>query len=180
MSNGYPANAAKLATTNAASRSNAPLNSTTSNTQSKTVNTYLKSKVMSATPQELRLMLLDGALRFARQGREGLTNKNFEASFNGFSQCREIIIELMTGIRPDTDPDLANKVKSLYSFMYKHLVEGVHEKDFKKIDEVITLLEYERETWTMAMDKAAQELAGTISPPPASSGDGPLSRPIAA
>jgi len=125
--------------------------------QSKTVNAYLRSKVMSASPQELRLMLLDGAIRFANQGREALATKNFEVSFNGFSSCREIIIELLTSIRANLNPELASRMKALYSFMYKHLVEGVHEKDFTKIDSVIELLTFERETWVMAVQKAADE-----------------------
>ncbi|MEI7658665.1 MAG: flagellar export chaperone FliS [Phycisphaerae bacterium] len=139
-------------------------------------NAYLRTKVLSASPQELRLMLLDGAIKFGNQGREALVRKDFETSFNGFSQCREIIIELMTSIRPDCDRDLSEKVRSLYGFMYKHLVEGVHEKDFAKIDEVLRLLAYERETWVMAMEKvaadkattapAAGEPAGKIAPAP--------------
>ncbi|MEO1059304.1 MAG: flagellar export chaperone FliS, partial [Actinomycetota bacterium] len=31
-------------------------------------NPYLKTKVMTASPEELRLMLYDGALKFCRQG----------------------------------------------------------------------------------------------------------------
>jgi flagellar protein FliS len=141
------------------------------NPQARSANAYLRTMVMSASPQQLRLMLLDGALKFVRQGREGLVNKNFEASFTGFSQGREIIIELMTSLRPDCDPLLAERVRGLYSFLYKHLVEGVHEKDFAKIDEVIRLLDYERETWMLAMEKAVEEQgrspagpASTLSP----------------
>ncbi|MCX5691311.1 MAG: flagellar export chaperone FliS [Planctomycetota bacterium] len=140
--------------------------SASNNANARSANAYLKTKVLTASPQELRLMLLDGAIKFAQQGREGLANKNFEASFNGFSQCRDIIIELMTSIRPDCERDLAEKVKSLYSFMYKHLVEGVHEKDFKKIDEVVRLLDYERETWVLAMEKAASETGTGGTPRP--------------
>ncbi len=144
--------------------------------QNGAANAYLRTKVLSATPQELRLMLLDGAIRFGNQGREALERKDFEASFNGFSQCREIIIELMTSIRPDCDRDLSEKVRSLYGFMYKHLVDGVHDKDFTKIDEVLRLLAYERETWVLAMEKAASEkgvaapaaadTAGKVEPKP--------------
>jgi flagellar secretion chaperone FliS len=125
--------------------------------QQRSTNAYLKNRVLSASPAELRLMLLDGALKFAHQGRDGLATRNFEACFTGFTQCREIIIELMTGIRPDCDPQLATKVRDLYGFMYRHLIEGSHEKNIEKIDQVITLLEYERETWVLAMEKAANE-----------------------
>ena len=41
-------------------------------------NPYLKTKVMTAGPAELRLMLFDGALKFAEQGRKGLADKDYE------------------------------------------------------------------------------------------------------
>ena len=52
------------------------------------------------TVSSVPVLLLDGALRFARQGREGLEKKDFEAVFNGFSQCRNIITELIVTMRP--------------------------------------------------------------------------------
>ncbi len=128
-----------------------------SNQYAKSANAYLRTRVMTATPEELRLLLIEGAIKFARQGREGLNVKNFEASFNGFSQCREIIMELATSIRTEPNPALAEQVRSLYLFMYKHLVEGVFEKDMKKVDTVIELLEYERETWVLLMQQVASE-----------------------
>jgi len=120
-------------------------------------NAYLRSKVMSASPEELRLLLLDGALRFTRQGRDGLVNKNFEASFNGFSQARAIVMELMNSIRPEVDPDLCAKVSGLYTFLYLQLVEAGHERSIPKTEKVIELLEYERETWVLLMEKVAKE-----------------------
>ena len=64
-------------------------------------NAYLRTKVLTASPEELRLLLLDGAIKFARQGREGLAARNYEASFNGISQCRNIVLELLTTIKPE-------------------------------------------------------------------------------
>ena len=42
-------------------------------------NAYLRTQVMSASPAELRMMLLDGAVKFARQGRQGLAEQNHDA-----------------------------------------------------------------------------------------------------
>lgn len=128
---------------------------------------YLRTKVLTAGPEELRLMLLDGALRFTRQGREGLVNKDYEASYAGFTKCRNILMEL-TNVKPDVDPELKRRVTSVYMFMYVHLTEGSFEKDLAKVDKVIELLEYERETWVLAMQAAAKErgsVAGTIGQP---------------
>ena len=112
-------------------------------------------------------MLLEGAIKFVRQGRAGLEKKDYEAVFNGLSACRNIIMELMTTIRVDPNPQLAESVKSLYTYMYTLLVEGGHEKDLKKLDTVIELLEYERETWVLLMQKLASERgAGKADAPP--------------
>lgn len=120
-------------------------------------NAYLRTKVLTASPEELRLMLLDGAIKFARQGRDGLVGGDHEAAYNGLSQCRNIVFELLTTVREDLDPELAGNVKALYTYLYKTLVDASFEKDIAKADVVIELLGYERETWVMLMQKLAEE-----------------------
>ncbi|HLP83512.1 MAG TPA: flagellar export chaperone FliS [Phycisphaerales bacterium] len=138
-----------------------------SNPKAQQANAYLRTKVMSASPEELRLMLLEGAIKFAQQGREGLLTKNFEQSFNGISSCRDIVFELMTTIRAEINPELAANIKGLYTFIYTQLIEGSHEKDVAKVEKAIELLEYERETWVLLMQRLAEERAGQIAPAPA-------------
>lgn len=130
-------------------------------------NAYLKTKVLTATPEELRLMLLDGAIKFARQGRDGVARKDYEASFTGLSQSRDIVMELITTVRDEVDPELAAKVRSLYTYIYTLLVEGSFEKDVAKCDKAIELLDFERETWALLMQRLAEERRGETTPRPA-------------
>lgn len=140
---------------------------------------YLRSKVMSASPEELRLLLLDGALRFARMAQAGLEDRNFEQAYNGFTQCRAIVLELSTTIDTERAPELAQKVGALFDYMYAELVSASLEKDPARVSKVIELLEFERETWVMAMDKlAAERAADHASAHPAASPAG-LPRPAA-
>ncbi len=118
---------------------------------------YLRSQVMSATPAELRLLLLDGAIRFAHQGRQGLIDKNYEQSFEGISQCRAIVTELAVGVNRQVDPDLCDRVTSLFMFMFGELTEASMQKDPERVQGVIELLEFERETWKLAMDRVKQD-----------------------
>lgn len=120
-------------------------------------NAYLRTKVLTASPEELRLMLLDGALKFLRQGRDAMVRKDHEGTFNGISRCRDIILELLNGVKPEPDRELYNRVTGLYTFMYTTLVEANLEKDVTKCDKVIELLEYERETWVLLMAKLVEE-----------------------
>lgn len=136
-------------------------------------NAYLRTRVMTATPEELRLMLLEGAVRFCRQGRDGMASKDWEGSFNGFSKCRAILTELMSSMRPEIDPELCQRLNSLYTYLYVQLVEAAHEKSVPKADKVVELLEYERDTWVLLMDKLRQEKSGpTPTPEPAGAGVG--------
>ncbi|MEQ8843665.1 MAG: flagellar export chaperone FliS [Phycisphaerales bacterium] len=122
---------------------------------------YLRSQVMSASPAELRLMLLDGAIKFAHQGKQGLIDKNYEQSFEGISQCRAIITELAVGVDRKADPELCDRVTSVFMFMFGELTEAGLEKSPDRVQRVIELLEFERETWKMAMDRVKQDGAKT-------------------
>lgn len=122
-------------------------------------NAYLRTKVLTASPAELRLMLIDGAIRFAEQGRDGLREKDYEKVYNGISRSQKIIMELINSLDHEADPELCQRLSGLYTFMYTRLIGASSEKDPSRVDEVLELLRYERETWTMLMEKLAEENA---------------------
>ncbi len=132
------------------------------------INAYLRTQVMSATPAELRMMLLDGAIKFARQGRQGLAEKNHELVYTGFSQARAIVTELMTSMRHEVDPDLCERVRSLYAYMFQELVAASLESDIARADNVINPLEFEAETWRMLLEKLKTDEKGAPKPAAAS------------
>lgn len=138
-------------------------------------NTYLKTRVLTASPEELRLLLLDGAIKFARQGREAIDRKDFEGIYNGVSQCRSIVAELVTSIRDDADPELAERIRSVYTFMFRELIDIGLNRDGPRLDRVIELLEYERETWALLMDKLARERSTPAAPAQSTVGRAALS-----
>jgi flagellar secretion chaperone FliS len=112
---------------------------------------YLRTRVMTSSPAELRLLLLDGAIRFAEDGREGLVEGDQELLYAGFSQCRNILLELVSSVREEVDPVLSQRVRGLYTYMFRRLVEARLDENVEAVDEVIELLRYERETWVMLM-----------------------------
>mgnify|MGYP001200787045 CR=1 FL=1 len=132
-------------------------------TPARNANAYLRTRVLTASPEELRLMLLDGAIKFARQGRDGMAARNHEATYLGISQCRNIVFELLTTIREDVAPELAQNVKALYTFLYSQLVDAHHDRDLDKLDKAIELLEYERETWVLLMQKLTEERGSAVA-----------------
>ena len=122
-----------------------------------TPNAYLKTKVMTASPAELRLMLFDGAIRFAEQARCGLERKDYEACYVGATRCQAILLELINSLKPEHDPELCERLASLYTFLYMQMVKATTERNAALVDEVLGLLRFERETWTMLMQRLADE-----------------------
>lgn len=125
--------------------------------ETKTPNPYLKTKVMTASPAELRLMLFDGAIKFLDQGKTGLEEHDFESAYNGIHRCQNIVMELITSLKPDVDQSLCEKLSALYTFMYSHLVQALTERSAEKCNDVLKLLRYERDTWALLMRKLADE-----------------------
>ncbi len=116
-----------------------------------TPNEYLKTKVLTASPAELRLMLFDGALKFCRQAQQALTQRNFEDSFAAVNKAKNIILELDNSLNHDTDPDICGKLSALYVYLFRLLVDTNLERSPEPLQQCINLLEYERETWQMVL-----------------------------
>ena len=96
--------------------------------------------------------------------------------FTGFSKARAIITELISGLNPEVDPDLYERLTGLYTFMFTRLVDASSEKSIAIIDEVVELLRYERETWSLLVENLALEntAAATVKElPSVSSGEAP-------
>jgi flagellar protein FliS len=123
-------------------------------------NAYLRDAVMTASPEQLQLMLYDGAIRFATQGRDAILAQNHEQAFEKLSRAQKIVLEMERGLRPDIAPELCARMSGLYLFIYRKLVDGCVDHDPGPIDEAVELLGFERETWALLLDKIARESGG--------------------
>ncbi|MDW8263645.1 MAG: flagellar export chaperone FliS [Phycisphaerales bacterium] len=121
---------------------------------------YLRTKVLTATPEQLQMMLYDGAIRFSEQGKAALERKDYEASYNALSRAQKIIAELLCGLKHELAPELCGRLASLYNFVFRRLVEANINHDCKALDEALQILRYQRETWAMLMDKLGKTRAG--------------------
>jgi len=124
---------------------------------------YLKTKVFTATPEQLQLMLFDGALRFGEQAKLALEQKNFEHSYNMISRVQKIIAEMQSCLKPSIAPDLCGKLSALYSYVYRKLVEASIDHTISALDEALNLLRYQRETWVMLLDQLGKTKAAAAA-----------------
>jgi flagellar secretion chaperone FliS len=126
-------------------------------------NEYLRSAVMTATPEQLHLMLYDGAIRFTKQGIEGIRTKKWEDSYNGFTRAQKIILEMINALNYDVDRKLCERMASLYHFIYRKLIEASVDRNPKPAEEALEVIVYQRQTWVMLMERMRQDRAGPTS-----------------
>ena len=119
--------------------------------------TYLETEVLTATPQKLQLMLSDGALRFVELARHHWKNDKDEEACEALIRAQRIVTELLSGLNKDVDADLAGKVASIYLFVFRTLLAAHNERDEEKLDDVVRILNIERETWRQVCEKLGAE-----------------------
>src|SRR5690606_29093411 len=143
-------------------------------------NPYFRNQVLTATPEKLRLLLLDGCIRFMENGREGMLAKDYEKMYDGISQARDIVMELISGMKPEANPDLCDKLGALYTFVFKHLTEAGFEKSVDKMDECLKIMRYERDTWAQLCEQLWKERGQQTSDPSAPSAMPQATSPVRA
>ena len=140
-------------------------------------NPYLRDAVLTATPEQLQLMLYDGAIRFASQARDALEKKDYAASHEGLTRAQAIIMEMLNGLNYDVNRELCERVASVYMFLHRRLVDANVNHDVAAIDDALQVLRIERETWRIVVEKISQagdDAAAETDPPHVESEEAPV------
>ena len=139
-------------------------------------NGYLENEAKTATPQKLRLMLIDGAIRFARLAATAVKKGNDADCCETTSRCRSIVSDPIGSIhRPDED--LHQQIIAIYVFVFQKLTEGQHNKDVGCFQDAIEVLEQERDRWQQVCAKYPGKIPGQPPTPKRPTGPPPASIP---
>lgn len=127
-------------------------------------NPYLRDAVLTATPEQLQLMLYDGAIRFCNQARDAIGRKDFETSYDRLTRAQNIILEMQNGLRYDINRELCSRVSAIYSFLYRKLLDANINRSVSEIDDALRVLQIERETWQLLVEKVNRIRQGDEAP----------------
>ena len=110
---------------------------------------YQNNSVMTASPEELTLMLYNGAIKFCNLGKEAIEKKDIQASHKNIVKAQAIIQELRVTLDPNYS--ISAEMKRLYEFIEQLLLEANLKKDIEKLDQALELIRDFRDTWQEAM-----------------------------
>ena len=133
---------------------------------------YLESKILTAPPHRLHLMLIEGALRFGRQADGLLRQGDTTAAAAPLLRVIDIVGEMLAGVR-EKKTDINKQLTSLYWYLFRRVSEAKLNSDSEKLAEALRLLEFERQTWLAVCERFSSGpaiLAKTDNPAPAAPG----------
>lgn len=117
---------------------------------------YKRAQIETATPEQLLLMLYDGAIKYLTVAKEALGENNYQVSHQQILKAEAIVLELMSVLDMDVGGELALNLYNLYDFMYRHLIQANLQKSTTHLDDVMALLHQLRGAWQEAGEIVGQ------------------------
>jgi flagellar protein FliS len=109
--------------------------------------TYRETAVTTQNRGRLIVMLYDGAIKFLRQAIQDIRQGDLAAKGTHLARAQDIIFELNTVLDMEKGGQIAQNLRSLYTFMQRHLSQANIRKDTAMIQEVIGMLEELNQSW---------------------------------
>lgn len=122
-----------------------------------TANAYKRQQIMTASPEELTLMLYNGAIRFVKESIQALEQKNLEKSHHANIRAQNIVREFM--LTTDTSYEISKNWLLLDEYILHCLVQGNIKKDTEQLEQAEKLLTEFRDTWVQAMKQVRLDRA---------------------
>lgn len=113
-------------------------------------NVYKNNSINYASKEQLLLMLVDGAVKFAKIGRQAILDKDVKKAHENIVKTENIFYELMVTLDIEKGGDWAKSLMQVYDYIVSELIQANIRKDVKIMDEVIPLIENIRDTWEQA------------------------------
>lgn len=113
---------------------------------------YQGSKVNTANPAELTLMLYEGAIKFCNIALGAMEHHDIQKTNNNIIKAEKIINKLRETL--DFKYPVAQDFDNVYSYIYRKLVEANIHKDAEALEEALVRIREMRDTWKEVMSNS--------------------------
>lgn len=115
---------------------------------------YQNSRILTASPAELTLMLYEGAIKFGNIAIIGMQQKDIEKAHVNLKKVQRIVAEFRATL--DMKYPVAQDFDRIYVYLERRMMEANLTKDPEIMEEVVTHLRSMRDTWkeVMRLNKA--------------------------
>ncbi len=110
---------------------------------------YQDSKILTASPAELTLMLYEGIIKFTNIGITAIENREFQKANTNIMKAERIVDHLSATLN-DKYP-VANDFRNVYSCIMQALISGNMKKDVAELNRALEYSRMIRDTWKDVM-----------------------------
>ncbi len=110
---------------------------------------YKNQQVMTASPEQLTLLLYNGALRFLTESILAMEQGDVQKSHNANLRVQDIVREFVQTL--DMSYELSKTWAQLYEYIEHCLIQGNIKKDLEQLQNAKSMLTEMRDTWAEAM-----------------------------
>ena len=114
-------------------------------------NPYASAQISSASPEQLLVMLYDAAIRDVREATAAIRAGDRERKARVLDHGVKVVTELLTSLRPEKAPEIADNLLKLYDFMIARMIRANIDHDASQLDGVESVLRELREAWVEAI-----------------------------
>lgn len=113
---------------------------------------YNNNKVLTASPEELTLLLYEGAIKFCNIAMMGLEENNIQKTHDNIKKAQAIIEELQSTLNHSYK--VAEDFDNVYHYIYSLLTDANIHKDKETLERALNEIRGMRDTWKEVMKKA--------------------------
>ena len=114
---------------------------------------YNNSKIMTASPAELTLMLYEGAIKFVNIAIVGIENGDNKKKCENIVKADRIIEEFQLTLNDKYE--VSKDFNKVYTYIRQRLLEANISSDKEILEEVLKHLRTMRDTWKQVMEQNA-------------------------
>ncbi|MBQ1607736.1 MAG: flagellar export chaperone FliS [Lachnospiraceae bacterium] len=114
---------------------------------------YNNSKIMTASPAELTLMLYEGAIKFVNIAIVGIENEDNKKKCENIVKADRIIEEFQLTLNDKYE--VSKDFNKVYTYIRQRLLEANISSDKEILEEVLKHLRTMRDTWKQVMEQTA-------------------------
>ncbi|MBG0790758.1 MAG: flagellar export chaperone FliS [Desulfovibrionaceae bacterium] len=132
---------------------------------------YLATQVETTTQGELLIMLYEAAIKFLKQAKMEIDNKDYAKKGIYISKAMAIIHELAESLNKEKGGDITPRLASLYQFCTSQLIKANIRMDTRMIEEVIRILDGLRSAYAQIVPAVDGRVAAPAEPAQPASAD---------
>jgi len=124
-------------------------------------NQYRNNQILTASPEQLLIMLYDGAIRFVRQARFAIAENRLADKAKAISKAVAIVTEFSNTLDHEIGGEIALDLSRLYDFVSRELATVNARNDAARLDPVEKVLMALREGFAGAVEINSGQLENT-------------------